>query len=331
MSTERSNIGQTSGLISPRFAGLRTFARLPTIEQAEDIDVAILGAPFDGGTTFRGGSRFGPAAVREASLLLRPYNEPLRVSAFDDYQVVDAGDVDASPISIIAAHREIEAAAKRLTARHIKVLGLGGDHSVTLPLMRAACARWGQLSLIQFDAHTDTWDEYFGEKVTHGTIFRRAVEEGLIDPKHSVQVGLRGSVYAETDYRDNKNLGFHTVLARSFDELGLTGVLRLLTRVAILPTYITVDIDALDPAFAPGTGTPEPGGFTSRELLEMVRGLQSMSASIVAADVVEVSPPFDVAGVTAGIAANLAYDLIALLAMARSDASRNGTEESEHG
>jgi agmatinase len=307
-------IEQVDSLTVPRFAGLRTFARLPTLEQAGRADVAVLGAPFDGGTTFRAGSRFGPAAIREASLLLRPYNEPLELAPFRELQVVDAGDAPASPIDILAGHRAIETAAAALHAGGARVLGLGGDHSVALPLLRAAAATHGQLSLLQLDAHTDTWDSYFGAKVTHGTIFRRAIEEGLIDPERSVQIGLRGSLYDAGDYADNAALGFKTLLAREFDAAGVAGALALAREHLRGPVYVTLDIDVLDPAFAPGTGTPEAGGLSSRELLAILRGLAG-GADIVAADVVEVSPPYDPAGATAVAAANAAYDLLGLLAL----------------
>jgi agmatinase len=308
-------IGQVDALEIPRFAGVRTFARLPTLEQAGRADVAVLGAPFDGATTFRAGARFGPAAVREASLLLRPYNEPLDVSPFRSRQVVDAGDAGPNPVDVIAGHAAIEAAARALNDRGARVLGIGGDHSVALPLLRAAAARHGQLSLLQLDAHTDTWDAYFGAKVTHGTIFRRAVEEGLIDGGHSVQIGLRGSLYDAEDYADNRSLGFHTLLAREFDEAGVQGAIAFALEHLRAPVYVTVDIDVLDPAFAPGTGTPESGGLSSRELLAVLRGLAA-GPEIAAADVVEVSPPYDSGGITAVAGANVAYELLCLLALA---------------
>jgi len=308
-------LGPTDALVVPRFAGVRTFARLPTLEQAGRADVAVLGAPFDGATTFRPGSRFGPAGIREASLLLRPYNEPMDLSPFAESQVVDAGDAPASPVDIEGAHRAIEESAGALHAGGARVLGLGGDHSVALPLVRAAAAAYGRLSLLQLDAHTDTWDSYFGAKVTHGTIFRRAAEEGAIDPHHSVQIGLRGSLYAPADLAENAELGFSTLLAREFDAAGVAGAIELALRQLRSPVYVTVDIDVLDPAFAPGTGTPEAGGLSSRELLAILRGLAGAGLDLVGADVVEVSPPYDPAGVTALAAANAAYELVGLLVL----------------
>jgi agmatinase len=302
----------------PRFAGLRTFARVPTLEQAGRADVAVLGAPFDGGTTFRAGSRYGPGGIREASLLLRPYNDALDVSPFAERQVVDAGDAPASPVDILAAHQAIEDAAAALHRSGARVLGLGGDHSVSLPLLRAAAATHGQLSLLQFDAHTDTWDSYFGSKLTHGTMFRRAVEEGVINGPSSVQIGLRGSMYSPQDYADNAALGFTTLFAREFDRGGVAGAVELALSELRPPVYITVDIDCLDPAFAPGTGTPEAGGLTSRELLAVLRGLAG-AVDLAGADVVEVSPPYDPAGATAVAAAHAAYELLSLLVISLRD------------
>jgi agmatinase len=309
-------VGQVDALAVPRFAGLRTFARLPRAEDVERLEVAVLGAPFDGGATFRSGARFGPAAIREASALLRPYSEPLDVSPFAEAQVADAGDAAPNPFDITAAHEEIERGAASLHERGAAVLGLGGDHSVALALLRAASRRSGKLSLLQLDAHTDTWNSYYGAKVTHGTIFRRAAEEGLIDPSRSVQIGLRGSVYASADYQENRELGFNMMLARELEVVGVEGAVEMAREHLTLPVYVSVDVDVLDPAFAPGTGTPESGGLTPREVLAVLRGLAG-GPRIVSADVVEVSPPYDHAGLTALAAANVAYDLACLLVLAR--------------
>jgi agmatinase len=309
-------VGQVDALVVPRFAGVRTFARLPMIAEVERANVAILGAPFDGATTFRAGARFGPAAIREASLLLRPYDEALDVAPFASVQVVDAGDAPANPIEVDSAHRAIEDAARTITREGGRVIGLGGDHSVSLPLLRAAATEHGPLSLVQLDAHTDTWDSYFGFRHTHGTVFRRAVEEGIVDPRASVQIGLRGSLYADDDLDQNAALGFATLLARQLDEQGVRGVLELARTRLRGPVYVSVDIDVLDPAFAPGTGTPEAGGLSSRELLAIVRGLSELPLPLAGADVVEVSPSYDPAGVTSLAAANVAYELVALAALA---------------
>ncbi len=214
-------------------------------------------------------------------------------------------------------HAAIEQASRAATTAGARVLGLGGDHSVSLPLLRAASSAHGPLSLIQLDAHTDTWDSYFGARYTHGTIFRRAAEEGLIDAGASVQIGLRGSLYGAGDLDENRELGFSTLLARDFDAKGVAGALELVAATVRAPLYVTVDIDVLDPAFAPGTGTPEAGGLTSRELLAILSGLAGLDLSIAGADVVEVSPPYDPSGVTAVAGANAAYELVALLAAQR--------------
>lgn len=309
-------VGQVDALAVPRFAGVRTFARLPMRDDVERADVALLGAPFDAATTFRAGARFGPAGIREASLLLRPYDEALGVAPFAAVQVVDAGDAPASPVDVEAGHRAIEKMARGLTGAGTRVVGLGGDHSVSLPLIRALAVEHGPLSLLQFDAHTDTWDSYFGARYTHGTVFRRAIEEGLIDATSSVQIGLRGSLYGDEDLRDNRDLGFSTLLAREFDDAGVSGAVELALARLGARVYVTVDIDVLDPAFAPGTGTPEAGGLSSRELLALLRGLAPLGSRLAGADVVEVSPPYDPSGVTAVAAANVAYELVALAALA---------------
>ncbi|MEA2364363.1 MAG: guanidinobutyrase / D-arginase [Thermoleophilaceae bacterium] len=309
-------VGQVDAMAVPRFAGLRTFARLPLLEDVGRADVAVLGAPFDGATTFRTGARFGPAAIREASLLLRPYNEALGLAPFAEVQVADAGDAPASPIEVEAAHTAIEQAARAVTEAGGRVIGLGGDHSVSLPLIRAAAAAHGPLALLQLDAHTDTWDSYFGSRYTHGTVFRRALEEGIIDPRASVQIGLRGSLYSADDMRENTELGFATLLAREFDGVGVAGALELIRARLGSPIYLTVDIDVLDPAFAPGTGTPEGGGLTSREVLALLQGLAPAGPLLAGADVVEVSPPYDPSGATSVAAANIAYELVGLAALA---------------
>lgn len=316
--TRADPVGQVDALAVPRFAGVRTFARLPTLEQVGRADVAVLGAPFDSAATFRAGARFGPAAIREASLLLRPYNERLQVAPFAATQVADAGDAPASPIGVEAGHAAIEEAAGAVTAAGGRVLGLGGDHSVALPLLRAAAAAHGPLALLQLDAHTDTWDSYFGARYTHGTVFRRAVEEGIVDARASVQIGLRGSLYEASDMDENRSLGFATLLAREFDDVGVRGALEMIGGRLRSPAYVTVDVDVLDPAFAPGTGTPEAGGLSSRELLALLAGLAALDLELAGADVVEVSPPYDPSGITAVAAANAAYELLGVMARSAS-------------
>jgi agmatinase len=308
-------VGPLDALRHPRYAGIRTFARLPSLDDVGRADIAVLGAPFDGATSFRPGARFGPAAIREAALLLRPYNEPLDVSPFAERQVADAGDAAPNPLDIGEAHEAIRARAAELHSAGARVLALGGDHSVALPLMRAAAAAHGPLSLLQLDAHTDTWDSYFGSKLSHGTVMRRAAEDGVIDAAASVQIGLRGPLYSAEDLEENRGLGFATLLAREIDDTGVAGAVALAGERLRSPVYVTVDVDVLDPAFAPGTGTPEPGGLSSRELLAILRGLAGLGLDVVGADVVEVSPPYDADGITAMAAAAVAYDLLGLMVL----------------
>ncbi|TFD07644.1 agmatinase [Cryobacterium sp. TMT1-66-1] len=306
-------IGQVNGQESPRYAGLTTFARLPRREDVENFDIAVVGIPFDAGVTFRPGARFGPSAIREASRLLRPYNPALENRPFSDSQVVDAGDIDCNPFDIPKALSQIEAGLAELMSNGAPVVSLGGDHTIALPALRAAHREHGPLALVHFDAHLDTWDTYFEMPYTHGSPFRRASEEGLIRKDRSVHVGVRGSLYDEKDLIDDKELGFTIVSCRDFDRIGVDGILeRVLERVGDTPLYVSVDIDVLDPAHAPGTGTPEAGGMTSRELLAVVRGLRHNK--IVAADIVEVAPAYDHAAITSVAAANLAYEFISIMA-----------------
>jgi agmatinase len=307
-------VGPVSGTVVPRFAGSSTFARLPRVDEVADYAIAILGAPFDGGTSFRPGARFGPAAVRQASRNLRPaYHPDLDVAPYQRLQVVDAGDVPCNPFSIDEALEQIDRHATDLVSDRHRLITVGGDHTVALPLLRAVNRVHGPVALVHFDAHLDTWDTYFGASRTHGTIFRRAFEEGLLVPDHSIHVGTRGPLYSEQDLVDDANFGFQVIRAGDLDRLGIDDVLaRIRTRVGDAPVYLSVDIDVLDPAFAPGTGTPEMGGFTSRELLHLLRGLRG--ESLVAADVVEVSPAYDHAEVTSLAAATVVYDVSALMA-----------------
>jgi agmatinase len=317
--------GPADALASPRFAGVRTFARLPLLSDVGRADVAVLGAPFDAGASFRVGARFGPAAVREASILLRPYHEPLDVEVFASCQFVDAGDAPASPLAIAAGHAAIFESASALAASGARVLAIGGDHSVALPLIRSASrTAGGPLALIQLDAHSDTWDSYFGEPVSHGTIMRRAVEEGLLDAAASTQIGIRGPLYGPADLADARALGFTVVTTSALLESGLAPVVAAaVERAGERPVYVSVDIDVLDPAFAPGTGTPEPGGLQTRELQALLRGLAPLADRIAAADVVEVSPPYDHASVTAAAGAAAAYELCALMALGYSARARS--------
>ncbi|WP_432933389.1 agmatinase [Microbispora sp. CA-135349] len=298
----------------PRFAGPATFARLPRLDEVGHADVAVVGVPFDSGVSYRPGTRFGPSAVREASRLLRPYHPGLDVSPFATVQVADAGDIACNPFDIREAVETVEEAASGLMEGGTRLVTIGGDHTIALPLLRAAARRHGPVALLHFDAHLDTWDTYFGAEYTHGTPFRRAVEEGILDTEAVCHVGTRGPLYGKKDLEDDRRLGFGIVtsadvMRRGVDEVA--GALR--QRIGDRPLYLSVDIDVLDPAHAPGTGTPEAGGLTSRELLEILRGLAG--ANLVGADVVEVSPAYDHAEITSVAASHVAYDLISLLAL----------------
>lgn len=309
-------VGQVDGQKSPRYAGLTTFARLPRREDVPDFDISVVGIPFDAGVTFRPGARFGPSSIREASRLLRPYNPALDSMPFADAQVVDAGDITCNPFDIVEALGQIETELAEFMSDGRPVLSLGGDHTLALPALRAVHAQHGPVALVHFDAHLDTWDTYFGAPYTHGTPFRRASEEGLIRKDRSAHVGIRGSLYDPQDLASDEKMGFTIVHCRDFDRIGVDGILeRVLERVGDAPLYISIDIDVLDPAFAPGTGTPEAGGMTSRELLAVLRGFRDQK--IVAADIVEVSPAYDHAAITAVAAANVAYELVTMMSAQR--------------
>ncbi len=309
------SIGPVDGLQVPRYAGHTTFARLPRLEDVDSYDVAVVGVPFDAGVTYRPGARFGPSYIRQGSRLLRPYNPALDVKPFAGTQVVDAGDIVANPFDLAEAITQVEEGVAALADGGKPVVILGGDHTIALPALRAMHAQHGPIALVHFDAHLDTWDTYFDAPYTHGTPFRRAWEEGLLHTGHTMHVGIRGSLYSERDLLEDAELGFSIVHARDMDRLGVDRVIEMAReRVGDAPVYLSIDIDVLDPGFAPGTGTPEAGGLSSRELLAMVRGFDG--AHVVGGDIVEVSPPYDHAEITAVAAANLAYEYCSILARA---------------
>ncbi|WP_181791977.1 agmatinase [Mycolicibacterium parafortuitum] len=311
--SESGVLGQIDAQQVPRYAGFGTFARLPQLHEVDGHDIAVLGVPFDSGVTYRPGARFGPAAIRQASRLLKPYNPALEVTPFASAQVVDAGDIAANPFDIDAAVEQIKAGIlDHVRTPDQRFVLLGGDHTIALPALQAVNELHGPVALVHFDAHLDTWDTYFGAPCTHGTPFRRASEQGLIVKGNSAHVGIRGSLYDAGDLLDDAELGFTAVHCRDIDRIGVDGVIeRVLERVGDHPVYVSIDIDVLDPAFAPGTGTPEIGGMTSRELVAVLRAMRALN--IVGADVVEVAPSYDHAEVTAVAAANLVYELISLM------------------
>jgi agmatinase len=305
-------------LASPRFTGPITFARLPHIKATEDVDLAVVGVPFDTGVTYRVGGRFGPGAVREASVMLRPYNPHLDVSPFDVLSCVDYGDVAIVPGYIDRSFAAIEAAVAPIVEAGVVPLLIGGDHACTLAHLRAARSR-GPLAVVDFDSHTDAWDSYFGERYNHGTWMRRAIEEGLVDVTHSIEVGLRGSLYGSQDWPSlTSELGLDYVTTEQVLALGPGATAeRIRGRVGDRPAFISFDIDVVDPAFAPGTGTPEPGGLSAHDALAIVRRLAGIE--FLGFDVVEVIPAYDPAGQTAFLAANLAYEMLSLVARRRLD------------
>jgi agmatinase len=301
---------------SQRFTGPSTFARLPQVRTLEDVDVAIVGVPFDTGVTYRVGGRFGPNAVRAASVMLRPYNASLDVKPFEVMSCVDYGDVAIVPGYTERSYAAIETAVAPIVEAGVVPILIGGDHACTLPHLRATRSK-GPVAVIDFDSHTDAWDAYFGEKYNHGTWMRRAIEEGLVDVGRSIEVGLRGSLYGAEDWTGLRTeLGLEYLTTEDVFALGAEDVAaRIRERVGEGPAFISFDIDVVDPAYAPGTGTPEAGGPSAHDLLAIVRRLTGIE--FVGFDVVEVIPAYDPAGQTATLAANLAYEMLSLAALNR--------------
>jgi agmatinase len=301
--------------VIPRFAGIRTFMRAPHTTDLAGVDAAVYGIPFDTATSFRTGTRYGPEGIRSASALLRPYNPALDVNVVETLSIVDYGDAPVSPGNTERTYGQIEEALEPILDAGVFPLALGGDHSITLAELRPLARKHGPLALVQLDAHGDTWDEYFGQKFFHGTTFLRALEEGLIEPAASVQAGLRGSLYGPDDIDSARELGFTVLSCDELRELGPAGYGVLVReRVGTRPVFLSFDIDVLDPAFAPGTGTPEVGGLATAEALSFLRALRGIE--LVGADVVEVSPPYDGTGQQTALAgANVAYELLSLKAL----------------
>ena len=299
--------------VTPRFAGHSTFMRLPVVADPSEVDIAIVGVPWDGGTTNRPGPRHGPRQVRDMSSLIKRVHAVTKISPYEICRVADLGDAPVNPIDLDRSLEDIRKFFGKIVEARAVPLAVGGDHLSSLPILRALAAG-GPVGMIHFDAHSDTVDSYFGGlKYTHGTPFRRAVEEGLLDPKRVVQIGIRGSTYSADEREWPLQRGMRIITIEEFEEMGVEAVIREARRVAgDAPTYISFDIDALDPVFAPGTGTPEFAGITSREALRLLRGLRRLH--LVGADVVEVSPPFDPSGGTALVAANIAFEILCLLA-----------------
>lgn len=301
-----------SGNDLARFSGPNTFMRLPTSSELQTLDVAVLGVPMDIGTSWRSGTRFGPKQVRGESAMIRPYNLQTGAAPFDSLQVADIGDLAINTFSLSDSLRIIAESYDAILNHDLVPMAIGGDHSITLPILRAIARKHGPVALVHVDAHADVNDEMFGERETHGTVFRRAYEEGLILPARTFQVGLRGTGYTAADFTEAAGWGFqqfpcHELWGRDLSALGA----EIRRDIGDVPTYVTYDIDSLDPAFAPGTGTPEIGGLTTPQAMQLIRALRGLN--IVGCDLVEVSPPYDTSGNTALTGANIIYELLCVL------------------
>ena len=296
----------------PRFAGPGTMMRLPAVDSAAGMDVVFIGIPLDIGTSNRSGTRFGPKQIRAESVLMRPYNMWTRAAPFDSLRVGDLGDVPVNTFDLKDSVERITTFYNNLLTHDVVPLTLGGDHTLTLPVLRAIAAKHGPVGLIHVDAHADINDHMFGEKIAHGTPFRRAVEEGLIDPHRTWQIGLRGTGYTAEDFDWARDRGFTVIQAEELWHRSAAPLIeQARTALGDGPVYLSFDIDSLDPGFAPGTGTPEIGGLTPIQALEIIRGCRGLN--LVGADLVEVSPPYDPRGNTALLAANLLYEMLCVL------------------
>lgn len=300
--------------VQPRYTGIPTFMRTPYAPTLEDIDIALIGVPFDGGVTNRAGARHGPREVRNQSSLMRTINQATGVAPFDLVRVGDAGDaVPDTPFELLAAHKSIEEFYDGIKAAGVMPISAGGDHSITLPILRAL-AKDSPVAMVHFDAHCDTGDFYLGSKFHHGSPFKVAAEEGLIDPKKTIQIGIRGGVTDRDIWKFSYESGMRVIHIEEFYEMGLNAVIDEIKKVVgDSPVYVTFDVDGLDPVYAPGTGTPEIGGFTTFEAQQMIRSLADLN--IIGGDVVEVAPPFDPSGVTALTGATMMFELLCVSAV----------------
>ena len=297
----------------PRYSGIPTFMRVPLSSEPTEVDIALVGVPFDGGVSARPGARHGPREMRNQSSMMRGIHPELGINPFEVCRVADVGDVPLPQVyDLEASHRAIREFVQPFYASGGKVLAAGGDHSITYPIFQAM-AREQPIAMVHIDAHTDTWDEHAGSKFTHGSPFRRAVEAGLLDPRKTIQIGIRGAQNSDEGWRYSLDQGMRVVFMDEFERLGVDAVIAEARRVVgDASVYLSFDVDGLDPVYTPGTGTPEIGGITTREALGLLRGLQGLN--FVGADVVEVSPPFDPSGNTALVGATLMYECLCLLA-----------------
>jgi agmatinase len=297
-------------LVYPRFSGVPTFMRLPHIPRAEELDIALIGVPFDGGTTYRPGPRFGPRNIRVQSAMIRPWNPVLKIDPFAKWRIADCGDLSINPLSLEDTYQRITEQLGDVLRAGARTVCVGGDHSILLPILRAIHKRFGPVAFVQFDAHGDTWGGYFGSPHSHGTPVRYAVEEGLIEEGYALQVGLRGQVYSESDFDFARQHSIVMITAEEFHRGGVGLIKPRLRKLGRRPVYVSLDIDVVDPAFAPGTGTPQVGGLSSAQILDLVRSLRGLN--LVGCDLVEVSPPYDNGEITSLLAANLLYELMCL-------------------
>ncbi len=296
----------------PRFGGIASMLRLPHLASPQGLDAAFIGIPLDIGTSLRSGTRFGPRQLRSESVMIRPYNMATGAAPFDSLSVADLGDVAINTFNLLDTVRLIEAHYDRVLEHGVIPLTLGGDHTLTLPILRAMKKKYGKIGLVHVDAHADVNEHMFGEKIAHGTTFRRAVEEGLLDCDRVVQIGLRAQGYAADDFDWCREQGFRVVQAEECWHRSLTPLMaEVRERVGGGPVYLSYDIDSIDPAWAPGTGTPEIGGLTTIQALEIIRGCRGLE--LVGCDLVEVSPPYDTTGNTALLGANLLYEMLWVL------------------
>lgn len=303
-----------SALSSPRFCNMGTFMRMSRVESAKGLDFAIAGAPFDTASSFRSGSRFGPSGIRSISAMMKPNNVIMQVNIMEGLKGGDMGDFNVTPGYIHPSYDAIEAGVAGILDDGAVPIVLGGDHSITLAELRAVAKKHGPVALVHFDSHSDLCDEVFGQKYNHGTPFRRALEEGLIDPAHSIQIGMRGSLYDPNEHKMAADLGMLLIPAHKVREMGFEALVqKALERVGSRPCFLTFDIDFVDPAYAPGTGTPEVGGFTSYESLSLVRSLKDLN--FVGFDIVEVLPAYDSGEITSYLAANIVFEYLSILAV----------------
>lgn len=302
-------------LESPRFSGVQTFMRLPHVQTLDDVDFIVAGIPFDTGCTFNIGSRFGPQAIRQCSTIIKPYNPILDVNIFDYCSGVDYGDFNTVPGYIEETYTKVEEGLTPVFEKGIIPVVMGGDHSVTLPELRAAAKKYGPVALVHFDAHSDTYDSYFDKKYNHGTTFRRAIEEGLLIPENSIQVGIRGHFYEPQNLQDAKDLGLEVITGPELHQIGIQETIkRIRERSQDKPIFCSFDIDFLDAAYAPGTGTPEICGFTTWEAQQLVQG-SLKGKNVIGYDLVEVLPGADPSNITSFAAAGIMYEFISLIAL----------------